>query len=104
MAGRAPEAPEITDPQRAFIGASADAEELRSNHERAQIEEMARAQSARAEALVERETAVKQLSRRTLMGLIGAGSLTVAAAGLTYWAAAGGGTVSPAAQTCRRGP
>jgi hypothetical protein len=85
MAGRAPEAPEITDPQRAFIGASADAEELRSNHERAQIEEMARAQSARAEALVERETALKQLSRRTLMGLIGAGSLTVAAAGLTYW-------------------
>ena len=86
MAARTPEAPEITDPQRAFIGASADAEELRTSQERAQLEEMARAQSARAEALVEREAAVKQLSRRTTMGLIGAGSLTVAAGGLAYWA------------------
>jgi hypothetical protein len=86
MAARAPEAPEITDPQRAFIGASADAEELRTNQERAQLEEMARAQSAHAQALAEREAAVKQLSRRTTMGLIGAGSLTVAAGGLAYWA------------------
>jgi hypothetical protein len=86
MAARAPEAPDITDPQRAFIGASADAEELRSNRERTQIEEMARAQSARAEALAEREAAVRQLSRRTTMGLVGAGSLTVAAGSLAYWA------------------
>jgi hypothetical protein len=86
MTARAPEAPELTDPQRAFIGASADAEELRQSQERAQLEEMARAQSARAEALVEREAAVRQLSRRTTIGLIGSGVLTAAAGGLAYWA------------------
>ena len=46
---------------------------------------MAQAQAARAEALTQREAALKQLSRRTTIGLIAASSLTAAAGGLAYW-------------------
>jgi hypothetical protein len=85
LAGWKSGAPEVTDHHRAFIAASSEAETARKNQERQQLEEMAKAQAARALALSEREMAVKQLSRRTMAGLIGAGTLTAAAAGLAYW-------------------
>ncbi len=78
-------APEITEAQHAFIAASSEAEVARTNKERQQLAEVAKAQTARAEALAEREIIVQKLSRRTALGLVGAGTLTVAAAGLAYW-------------------
>jgi hypothetical protein len=78
-------APQLTDAHRAFIAASAEAEALRASKERLQIEEMAKAQAARAQALSEREFVLKKLSRRTTLGLAGAGALTLAAGGLAYW-------------------
>ena len=86
MANRKPDATEITMAQRAFITASAEAEAARANRERQQIEEMAKAQSAQAQALTEREIAVKRLSRRTTVGLIGAGGLVAVAGGFAHWA------------------
>jgi hypothetical protein len=86
LAARKAGAPEPTDAQRAFIAASADAEAARVNRERQQLDEMAKAQAARAEALGEREIIVKRMARRTTIGLIGAAVLTIAAASLAYWA------------------
>ena len=86
VAGRRPDAPEITDVQRSYIAASADAESARSNLERQQLEEMAKAQTARAAALAEREQAVTTLARRTLLGGIGAATFSLATGGLGYWA------------------
>lgn len=80
-----PGAPDVTGDQRTFIAASAEAEAARQSKERQQLEEFAKAQSSRAEALAEREAAVKLLSRRTTVGLVGAGGLTALAAGLAYW-------------------
>ena len=77
--------PEVTDLHRAFISASTDAETARASKERQQLDDMAKAQAARAEALVARESAVRTLSRRTTIGLASAGALTTAAAGLAYW-------------------
>ncbi|MFI4997752.1 MAG: toll/interleukin-1 receptor domain-containing protein, partial [Hyphomicrobiales bacterium] len=54
MAKWASGAPQLTDAHRAFIAASAEAEALRASKERLQIEEMAKAQAARAQALSER--------------------------------------------------
>ena len=48
MAARKAAAPEITDAQRAFVIASEEAETTRLGNERAQLEEMARAQAATA--------------------------------------------------------
>jgi hypothetical protein len=86
MAARKSDAPEVTVAQHAFIAASADAEAARASRERQQLEDMAKAQAARAQALTEREVAVKRLSRRTTVGLIGAGGLLATAAGFAYWA------------------
>jgi uncharacterized caspase-like protein len=86
IAARKPDASEVTDAQRAFITASADAQAARENQERRQLEEMAKAQAARAEALNEREMIVKKLSRRTTIGLVIAAALSAAAIGLAYWA------------------
>lgn len=71
-------APEPTDLHRSFIAASEQAEERHFEIERARLEEMEAAQVAREEAL-------HRLSRRTTVGLIGAGALTVASGGLAYW-------------------
>ena len=46
---------------------------------------MAAAQAASATALAEREAAVRTLSRRTTIGLVSTGGLTVAASGLAWW-------------------
>lgn len=78
MSGWKAPAPEPTDVHRAFIGASDSGESSRLGEERKQLEAIAAAQVARAEAL-------KRLSRRTTIGLIGAGGLTTAAGGLAYW-------------------
>lgn len=85
MAGWKPGSPEVTDPHRYFIGASADAEAARSNRERQQLQEMAAAQAAHATALADREVALKTLSRRTTSGLLGAGALTAISGGLAWW-------------------
>jgi hypothetical protein len=82
---RSADAPQITELQHAFLNASEAAEAARLSKERKQLEEMASAQAARAQALTEREVVVKKLSRRTTVGLITAGTLTAAAAGLAYW-------------------
>ncbi|MBI1386541.1 MAG: TIR domain-containing protein [Rhizobiales bacterium] len=85
LARRPKDAPEVTDLHLAFIQASEQAEIERSNAERKRLKEIEEAQSARAEALVEREVAVKALSRRTTIGLFSAGGLTAAAAGFAWW-------------------
>lgn len=85
LARRPKDAPEVTDLHLAFIQASEQAETERSNAERQRLKEMGEAQSARADALAEREVAVKALSRRTTIGLVSAGGLTAAAAGLAWW-------------------
>lgn len=85
IARRPRDAPEPTELHLEFIRASEQAELGRTNAERQRLEEMAAAQAARAEALAERETVVKKLSRRTTAGLVGAGSLTAMAAALAYW-------------------
>lgn len=84
-ANRPKDAPEPTDLHLEFIKASEQAEADRTNAERLRLDEMKAAQAARAEALVDRETAVQNLSRRTTIGLISSGTLTAAAAGLAYW-------------------
>jgi hypothetical protein len=74
-----PGAPELTDLQRAFIAAAADAEAIRANKEREQLQ-------AISKALEEREAATQKLARRTAVGLIGAGTLVAASGGFAYWA------------------
>jgi hypothetical protein len=86
LVARKPGGPDVSDLQRAFIAASAEAETQRANKERQQLEEIAKAQAARAEALADRERVVTTLARRTLIGGIGAATFSVAAAGLAYWA------------------
>lgn len=83
-AHRPSSAPPPTDLHLEYIKASEFAEESRRNEERARLEAIATAQSAQAEALAERELAVRALSRRTTIGLIATGGLTVAAAGLAF--------------------
>jgi TIR domain/Caspase domain len=78
-------APEPTDLHLDYIKASEHAESLRANAEQTRFEEMAMAQQARADALAEREAAVRKLSRRTAVGLAGAGGLTALSGGLAYW-------------------
>lgn len=85
LAGWKAGAPDVTDTHRKFIAASEASEAARASRERQQLEDMAKAQLAKAEALAERETVVRTLSRRTAAGLVGAGVLTAASAGLAYW-------------------
>jgi hypothetical protein len=77
-------APEITDGQRAFIGASADGQAARASKDRQQLVEVANLQTARAEALAEKERTLHQLQRRTILGGIGAGALSIGIGGLSY--------------------
>lgn len=85
LARRPKDAPEATDAHLAYIRASEAAEADRDNAERKRLAEVAAAQAASASALAEREAAVKTLSRRTTVGIISAGGLTAAAAGLAWW-------------------
>jgi hypothetical protein len=85
LSRRPKDAPDVTDLHLSFIKASEQAETERTNAERQRLEEMAAAQAASAMALEEREVAVRALSRRTTMGLLSAGGLTVGAAGLAWW-------------------
>jgi TIR domain len=55
-------APQLTDMQRYFLGASEDAEAAREDAEREKLEEMAAAQAAREAAIEEREVALKEAS------------------------------------------
>jgi len=78
LAAWKPGAPEPTDLQRAFIGESETAEQVRLSAERQQLAALAEAQTAREEAF-------KRLSRRTAVGLVGAGGLITVAAGAGIW-------------------
>jgi hypothetical protein len=84
-AHRPKDAPEPTNLHLEFIKSSEQAEAERASVERIRLVEMQTAQAARAEALADRELAVSKLSRRTMIGLISSGSLTITAAGLAYW-------------------
>jgi hypothetical protein len=68
--------PELTDLHREFIAESADAAERRELQERERINELARANAERADALQRREEALVLLRRRTLIA--GAGTLSLA--------------------------
>lgn len=85
MGNRPAGAPSPTEIQVAFINASNDAEELRSSTERERIAAMEQAQADREVALKDKEETVRQLSRRTTLGLGATGGLAVASAGLAYW-------------------
>jgi hypothetical protein len=84
-ARRRSDAPEFTDGQLALIAASQDAAAARQELERQQRDEFARAQTARAEALADRERAVATLQRRTILAGIGAGIFSCGIGGLGYW-------------------
>lgn len=70
-------APTPTDAQRLLISTSAEAAVARESVERQRLEEMAQANVARAEALLLRESALKSLRRRTLIGGTAAGALSI---------------------------
>lgn len=84
LASRKDGAPEIMDGQRAFIGTSADGQAARASKERKQLVEFANLQTARAEALAEKERTLHKLQRRTILGGIGAGALSLGIGGLSY--------------------
>lgn len=79
-------APEPTDSQRNYIAASAEVEALRRSTERQRLEEMARANASRAEALELREDALRTLRRRTVIAGAVGGGLSLALAGTGFWA------------------
>ena len=82
---RPKDAPLPTSIHLAYIQASERAEDERKSQERARLDEIASAQKERAEALEVQQAAVEKLSRRTTLGLAGAGGLTAVSAGLAYW-------------------
>ncbi len=65
------DAPEATELHHAFIEASEREEAKRSSEERRRLEEIAAAQSDTAQALDEREIAVRKVARRTFLGIAG---------------------------------
>jgi hypothetical protein len=90
--GRPADAPELTDLQRAYLGASEEEETARASAERERIAEMTAAQEERQKAIEEREAAVKrgtaaQKARARSRRIIAWGS--VAAALLLILAVAG---------------
>jgi hypothetical protein len=72
------EMPEPSDLVRNYIRASEEEEKRRTSEERLRLAE-------RERLVQEAEAAVGKLSRRTMIGLAGAGGLTMIAAGLAYW-------------------
>lgn len=85
-AARKPDAPEITDAQLSLLAASTEAQSARLEAERRQRDEFAQAQTARAEALADRERTVQTLQRRTVLAGIGAGVFSAGIGGVSYWA------------------
>lgn len=85
LARRPKDAPEATGLHLDFMRASEQAEVDRTSAERKQLEEMAAAQSQRAAALAERETAVKRLQVWTRRGITAAAAGALGGAGLGYW-------------------
>ncbi|HUS96577.1 MAG TPA: TIR domain-containing protein, partial [Hyphomicrobiaceae bacterium] len=78
--GRRPAtAPELTDLQRNFLGASEGAEAARESAERRQLEAMAAAQAERSKALEAATAAQKRLAWRTRIGFVAAIALIVIA-------------------------
>jgi len=77
-------APAPTDAQRTYVAASAEAAALRDSDERKRLEELALANRSRAEALQQRELALRSLRRRTLVGGAAAAVLSL---GLSFTAA-----------------
>jgi hypothetical protein len=73
-------APEPTEAQRAFLGVSLKAEAQQFDLERQRLKDISTAQAAREDAL-------KHLSRRTALGLSGAGALTLTSSAFAYWGA-----------------
>lgn len=78
-------APHPTDLHLAYIASSEAAAREQESVERQRLDQIRAAQANQARALLEREAAIRSLSRRTMAGLLGAGSLTAVAGGLAYW-------------------
>jgi hypothetical protein len=99
MATWAPDFPPVTELQRSFIAASADAQTRRESLERQQNEaiaranaeraeanaERARANAERAEALTRREEALVSLKRRTVLGGVLAVAFSIGLGGMAWW-------------------
>lgn len=85
MANWAPEFPPVTELQRSFIAASADAQTRRESLERQQNEAIAKANAERAEALTRREEALVSLKRRTVLGGVLAVGLSLGLGGMAWW-------------------
>ncbi|NRF67764.1 TIR domain-containing protein [Aquincola sp. S2] len=83
-AERPKEAPAPTELHLAFMLASEEAERRRTDQERVRLNDMATAQVARAQALDEREVAVKTVARRTLLGIAGTSVFALGAGGAGY--------------------
>ena len=86
VARRPPSGPELTPLHIEFLSASEAEEKKRSDAAQAQLDERERLLRDAEHAAGERAIALRKLSRRTTVGLIGTGALTVAAGGLAYWA------------------
>ncbi len=85
LARRPKDAPEATALHLDFLHASERAESERISADRKQIAEMAAAQSQRAAALAERESAVKRLQVWTRRGIAAAAAGALGGSGLGYW-------------------
>jgi hypothetical protein len=85
VANWAPEFPPVTELQRSFIAASADAQTRRESLERQQNEAIAKANAERAEALTRREEALVSLKRRTVLGGVLAVGLSLGLGGMAWW-------------------
>jgi hypothetical protein len=85
-AARPKDAPELTELHRTFIETSEAAERQRSDAERQRLQDMAAAQQERAQALDDRERAVKTVGRRTVLGVAGTSVAALGAMGASFWA------------------
>lgn len=85
-AERPKDAPPLTELQLAWIAASEAAQRRQEDQEQRRLQEMAAAQEERARALDERESAVRIVGRRTLLGIAGTSVFALGAAGAGYYA------------------
>lgn len=85
-AERPKDAPPLTELQLALIAESEAARQRHEDQERQRLQEMAAAQEERARALDERESAVRIVGRRTLLGIVGTSVFALGAAGAGWWA------------------
>nr|WP_197501297.1 TIR domain-containing protein [Hyphomonas sp. Mor2] len=84
-ASKKPAAESLPDVLLDFLAASADAEENRRAEEAANLAEREAIIEKSNDAILQREAALKRLSRRTFVGVGVAAALTTASAGLAYW-------------------